>query len=73
MPEARVEVLTPDFLGAEEAVVRVLDAEPHVFNHNMETVSRLYRRVRPQAIYERSLRVLLSRNDTGRKCLLNRG
>lgn len=58
LPEARVEVLTPDFLGDEEAVARVLDAGPDVFNHNMETVSRLYRRVRPQAIYERSLRVL---------------
>ena len=58
LPQARVEVLTPDFLGDEEAVARVLDAGPDVFNHNMETVSRLYRRVRPQAIYERSLRVL---------------
>ena len=58
LPEARVEVLIPDFLGDEEAVARVLDAGPDVFNHNMETVSRLYRRVRPQAIYERSLRVL---------------
>jgi len=58
LPKARVEVLTPDFLGDEESIARVLDAGPDVFNHNMETVSRLYRRVRPQAIYERSLRVL---------------
>jgi lipoic acid synthetase len=58
LPQARVEVLTPDFLGDEQAVARVLDAGPDVFNHNMETVSRLYRRVRPQAIYERSLRAL---------------
>lgn len=58
LPEARVEVLTPDFLGDTDAVARVLDAGPDVFNHNMETVSRLYRRVRPQAIYERSLQVL---------------
>jgi lipoic acid synthetase len=58
LPEARVEVLTPDFCGDVKAVARVLDAGPHVFNHNMETVARLYRRVRPQADYEQSLRVL---------------
>ena len=58
LPEARVEVLTPDFCGDLDAVARVLDAGPHVFNHNVETVPRLYRRVRPQAKYEQSLRVL---------------
>src|SRR5215831_8154631 len=58
LPNARVEVLTPDFCGDLEAVARVLDADPHVFNHNMETAPRLYRRVRPQADYKQSLRVL---------------
>ena len=58
LPEARVEVLTPDFNGDIDAVARVLDAGPHVFNHNMETVSRLYTRVRPQANYLQSLNVL---------------
>jgi len=58
LPEAQVEVLTPDFDGNMDAVRRVLDAGPHVFNHNMETVSRLYRRVRPQANYRQSLAVL---------------
>ncbi|MBI3666763.1 MAG: lipoyl synthase, partial [Acidobacteria bacterium] len=58
LPGARVEVLTPDFRGDLEAVARVLAAGPHIFNHNMETVRRLYRRVRPQADYEQSLRVL---------------
>ena len=58
LPEARVEVLTPDFEGNLDAVRRVLDAGPDVFNHNMETVSRLYRRVRPQANYRQSLTVL---------------
>jgi lipoic acid synthetase len=58
LPDARVEVLTPDFCGDLAAVARVLDAEPHVFNHNMETVERLYRRVRPQANYRQSLDVL---------------
>jgi lipoic acid synthetase len=58
LPEARIEVLTPDFCGDLDAVTQVLDAAPDVFNHNMETVERLYRRVRPQADYRRSLGVL---------------
>ena len=58
LPDARIEVLTPDFCGDLDAVARVLDAHPDVFNHNMETVSRLYRRVRPQANYPQSLDVL---------------
>ena len=58
LPQAHVEVLTPDFCGDLQAVARVLDAGPDVFNHNMETVSRLYRRVRPQAAYQQSLQVL---------------
>jgi lipoyl synthase len=58
LPEARIEVLTPDFCGDLDAVARVLDAGPHVFNHNMETVPRLYRKVRPQADYQQSLDVL---------------
>jgi lipoyl synthase len=58
LPQARVEVLTPDFCGDLDAVARVLDAGPHVFNHNVETIPRLYRRVRPQADYRQSLRVL---------------
>src|SRR4051794_25407566 len=58
LPHARVEVLTPDFCGDLDAVARVVDAGPHVFNHNMETVPRLYARVRPQADYRQSLDVL---------------
>jgi len=58
LPQARVEVLTPDFCGDMAAVARVLAAGPHVFNHNMETVPRLYSRVRPQANYRQSLEVL---------------
>ncbi|HEU4784065.1 MAG TPA: lipoyl synthase [Ktedonobacterales bacterium] len=57
-PECAVEVLTPDFKGSREALKVVMDAKPDVFNHNVETVPRLYRRVRPQAVYERSLEVL---------------
>jgi lipoic acid synthetase len=58
LPEARVEVLTPDFRGDLDAVARVLDAGPHVYNHNVETVPRLYRMVRPQARFDQSLNVL---------------
>lgn len=58
LPGARVEVLTPDFCGDGSAVRLVVDACPDVFNHNVETVPRLYRRVRPQANYRRSLEVL---------------
>jgi len=58
LPDARVEVLTPDFCGDMDSVARVLDAGPHVFNHNLETAPRLYRRVRPQADYQQSLDVL---------------
>jgi lipoic acid synthetase len=55
---AAVEVLTPDFLGDPQAVDRVLEAEPEVYNHNMETVPRLYRKVRGRADYLRSLNLL---------------
>jgi lipoic acid synthetase len=57
-PDCTVEVLTPDFKGSMEALKVVMDAQPDVFNHNVETIPRLYRRVRPQAVYERSLAVL---------------
>ena len=65
LPGARVEVLTPDFCGDLSAVARVLDDGPHVFNHNVETVPRLYRRVRPQADYRQSLSVLAFAHERG--------
>ncbi len=55
---AAVEVLTPDFLGDHAAIERVLEARPEVYNHNMETVPRLYRKVRGRASYQRSLDLL---------------
>ena len=58
VPGCRVEVLIPDFKGSEWALRTVLDADPDVLNHNVETVERLQRRVRPQAQYRRSLEVL---------------
>jgi len=58
VPECKIETLIPDFKGSEKNLHSVLDAKPDVLNHNMESVPRLYREVRPQAKYERSLEVL---------------
>lgn len=58
LPEAKVEVLVPDFQGNTEAIDIVLAASPAVFNHNIETVPRLYDQVRPQANFQQSLDVL---------------
>ena len=55
---SRVEVLTPDFLGNLSAIDRVLAARPEVYNHNTETVPRLYKKVRGRADYRRSLDLL---------------
>lgn len=62
MPEASVEVLTPDFV---EHLETVLDAKPDVFNHNLETVERLQTTVRPQASYEKSLATLRKAAERG--------
>jgi lipoic acid synthetase len=63
LPAAKIEVLTPDFRGDTSALKTVLESGPDVFNHNVETVPRLYPVVRPQANYKRSLGVL----DTAKK------
>jgi lipoic acid synthetase len=60
---AAVEVLTPDFLGNTQAIDRVIEAAPDVFNHNLETVPRLYHRVRRNAVYQRSLDLLARVKD----------
>jgi len=57
-PGTTIEILTPDFLRKEDAVETVIDARPDVFNHNLETVPRLYLSVRPGARYYHSLRLL---------------
>jgi lipoic acid synthetase len=57
-PEATVEVLVPDFGGRNDALLEVVLAGPQVVNHNLETVPRLYRLVRPKASYRRSLDLL---------------
>jgi len=58
VPQCKVEVLIPDFRGDRAALEIVVAAHPDVLNHNVETVPRLYRRVRPGAIYTRSLELL---------------
>lgn len=62
-PDIKVEVLTPDFLGRAESIDNVARAHPDVFNHNVETVPRLYSTVRPQADYHRSIRFLAYLGD----------
>jgi len=54
-PSMQLEVLVPDFKGDTDAIAAVVDAHPDVYAHNMETVERLHRTVRPQAKYDRSL------------------
>jgi lipoic acid synthetase len=57
-PDCAVEVLTSDFKGDRHALKILMDARPDVYSHNVETAPRLYKRVRPQAVYMRSLDVL---------------
>ena len=57
-PDCKIEVLIPDFNGDEAALNTVLNANPDVLNHNTETIARLYRRVRPDAVYEQSMTLL---------------
>jgi len=64
-PGVKVEVLIPDFCGKWEALQTVIDAKPEVLNHNMETVRRMYRVVRPQAKYDRSLELLRRCKEAG--------
>ena len=64
-PHTKIEVLIPDFCGNWQALADVLAAKPDVLNHNVETIARLYRRVRPQAKYERSLELLSRAHQSG--------
>lgn len=57
-PDVIIEVLIPDFAGSREAINQVLKAKPEIVGHNLETVPSLYRKVRPEASYERSLKLL---------------
>ncbi|MGF1634884.1 MAG: lipoyl synthase [Phycisphaerae bacterium] len=64
-PGTSVEVLIPDFCGKWEALQRVIDERPEILNHNIETVPSQYRRVRPQAKYHRSLKLLQICKEAG--------
>ncbi|MCW5821573.1 MAG: lipoyl synthase [Cyanobacteria bacterium TGS_CYA1] len=64
-PKTKIEVLIPDFVGNWDALNVVLDAKPDVLNHNIETVPRLYLRVRPQGKFVRSLELLRIAKDKG--------
>ncbi|KAK0339722.1 hypothetical protein LTR94_033384, partial [Friedmanniomyces endolithicus] len=57
-PQTTIEILTPDFLRKDGAAAVMIDARPDVFNHNLETVPRLYLKIRPGARYFHSLRLL---------------
>ncbi len=58
-PFCTIEVLIPDLQGDWRALAKIVSAKPNVLNHNMETVSRLYKRCRPRSIYQRSLDLLV--------------
>jgi lipoyl synthase len=73
LPESKIEVLTPDFKGDRRAIETVLDAGPDTFNHNVETVNRLYSKVRPQAQYQQSLNVLRHAHDYAPRVLTKSG
>jgi len=64
LPDCSVEVLVPDFQGNEDSIRAVLEAGPDIYNHNTETVPRLYRQVRKGALYERSLELLRRSKQT---------
>jgi lipoic acid synthetase len=64
-PGTSVEVLIPDFCGDWDALQKVLDEKPEILNHNIESVPRLYKVVRPQAKYHRSLKLLQIAKDQG--------
>lgn len=66
-PGTRIEVLIPDFQGRQESLETVMAARPSILSHNVETVPRLYPRVRPGAYYERSLELLGRAAEGGMK------
>ena len=72
-PNTSIEILTPDFLRKDGALEKVIDAKPDVFNHNLETVPRLYTSVRPGARYFHSLNLLSKVKDIDPKIFTKSG
>jgi lipoyl synthase len=66
-PGTTMETLIPDFISHWDLLYQVIDEKPEVVSHNMETIKRLYRKVRPQAKYERSLEQIQKTKDRGRR------
>ncbi len=64
-PTMSIEVLIPDFEGNWDALQQVIDAKPHIINHNLETVRRMYPAVRPSAKFERSVELLRRVKEAG--------
>ena len=64
-PECGVEILTPDFSGKKELLQQIFDAKPEVFAHNLETVPRIFKRIRPAFSYEKSLDVITHAKNSG--------
>ncbi len=65
VPECTIEVLIPDFQGNADALQTVLNAAPDILGHNLETIPRLYRQIRPQANYKQSLELLQRAHQQG--------
>ena len=72
-PEVTVEVLIPDLKGEDKNLDIIINAKPDVINHNMETIERLYEKIRPEAIYDRSLYVLKYIKEKDPKILTKTG
>lgn len=72
-PHTTIEILIPDLCGNWEALATILKAQPEVLNHNTETVPRLYRKVRPQGEYERSLLLLAKTRELSPKTYTKSG
>jgi lipoic acid synthetase len=64
-PDCAIEVLIPDFQGSYDSLLKIIHARPDILNHNLETVPRLYSRVRPQAKYLRSIELLQRAKESG--------
>jgi lipoic acid synthetase len=72
-PNIQIELLIPDFAGSKRSVDMILDAAPEIFNHNIETVPRLYNVVRPKMGYRRSLSILRYAKGSGKVKLVKSG
>lgn len=73
LPEGTIEVLVPDFHGERDLIAIVTAARPEVYNHNIETVARLQKKVRPAGRYERSLNVLRTAKELDPRCCTKSG